>query len=613
MIVLFGIVVLPVSASTAISGIGPISGSPQVGSVLVAGSLVPSGATASYQWKESPTSGGTYISIAGATTTSYTVVAGDASKFIEVVVTGSGSYTGAATSGAVGPVTEATPVVTSISPSSGPSTGGTTVTIHGSGFSNGAGASNVNYVMFGGIQATSNTFISDSEITATSPAASAGTVNIGVTTPAGTSASSSNSQFTYVASASIPTVTGLSPIIGPSSGGTTVTIYGSGFSNGAGASNVNYIKFGSIQATSNTFISDSEITATSPAASAGTVNVIVTTPAGTSSVSSSDQFTYTGGASSLSVSSISPSNGPINGGTSVTIYGSGFSNGAGASNVNYVMFGGTQATSFRFISDSEIIAISPGGYGTVNIAVNTPVGISASSSGSQFTYSTVSSTPTLYTISPTSGPINGGTSVDIYGSGFSNGAGASDVNYVMFGSTQATSVTFISDSEITAISPAEAAGTVSVAVTTPYGTTTSSSSSQFTYAAVISTAPTTSFLASPSSGPAPLTVQFTDTSTNSPTSWNWNFGDGSSSSIQNPSHTYQGAGTYTVSLTTNNNGGSSNNAFTQSITVFAQSTITPVMTTQTMPVSTQSGLDAVPVIGAFALCGLIVLARKNRN
>ncbi|MGB8892112.1 MAG: PKD domain-containing protein, partial [Methanoregula sp.] len=154
---------------------------------------------------------------------------------------------------------------------------------------------------------------------------------------------------------------------------------------------------------------------------------------------------------------------------------------------------------------------------------------------------------------------------------------------------------------------------VSVAVTTPYGTTTSSSSSQFTYAAVISTAPTTSFLASPSSGPAPLTVQFTDTSTNSPTSWNWNFGDGSSSSIQNPSHTYQGAGTYTVSLTTNNNGGSSNNAFTQSITVFAQSTITPVMTTQTMPVSTQSGLDAVPVIGAFALCGLIVLARKNRN
>ncbi|MGB8308520.1 MAG: hypothetical protein WCE65_01660, partial [Methanoregula sp.] len=105
MIVLFGIVVLPVSAATAISGIGPISGSPQVGSVLVAGSLVPSGATASYQWKESPTSGGTYTSIAGATTTSYTVVAGDASKFIEVVVTGSGSYTGAATSGAVGPVT----------------------------------------------------------------------------------------------------------------------------------------------------------------------------------------------------------------------------------------------------------------------------------------------------------------------------------------------------------------------------------------------------------------------------------------------------------------------------------------------------------------------------
>jgi PKD repeat protein len=522
-IVLIGFVASPASAATTtITGIGPISGTPQVGSVLVAGSVVPSGATVSYQWMESDSSGGTYTSIAGATTTSYTPVVGDASKYIEVVVTGSGSYAGTVTSGAVGPVTEVSPAVTSISPNSGPSTGGTTITIHGSGFSNGAGSSNVNYVMFGSTQSTSNTFISDTEITATSPAESAGTVNIAVTTPVGTSSSSSSSQFTYSATASSPTIT-----------------------------------------------------------------------------------------------SISPNSGPMNGGTSVTIYGSGFSNGAGSSNVNYVMFGGTQATSNTFISDSEIIATSPAGSaGTVNIAVTTPVGISSSTSGSQFTYYAASSTPTLYTISPTSGPVNGGTSVAIYGSGFSNGAGSSDVNYVMFGSTQSTSITFISDSEITAISPAESAGTVSVAVSTPYGTTTSSSSSQFTYTSVTSTAPATSFIASPPSGTAPLTVQFTDTSTNSPTSWNWNFGDGSTSSSQNPLHLYQAAGTYTVSLTTSNSGGSSNNAFSQSITVFAgqpTSTITPAMTAQTMPTSTQSGLDAVPVVGAFFLCGLIFLIRKNRN
>jgi hypothetical protein len=615
-IVLMGIVVSPVSASIAITGVGPITGSTQVGGVLTAGALAPSGATATYQWVESSSIGGPYTPITGGDSLNLILGAGDASKYIEFEATGTGSYTGTVTSAAVGPVTPlvaASPVVTSISPSSGPTTGGTTVTIYGSGFSNGAGASNVNYVMFGGIQATSNTFISDTEITATSPAQVVGTVNIVVTTPVGASASSTNNQFTYIATASTPTVTGISPIIGPSTGGTTVTIYGSGFSNGAGSSNVNYVKFGGIQATSNTFISDTEITATSPAASAGTVNIVVTTPVGSSSSSTNDQFTYTGGTSNPLVSGISPSNGPINGGTSVTIYGSGFSNGNGASNVNYVMFGSTQTTSFRFISDSEIIAISPGGSGTVNIAVTTPIGTSSSSSGSQFTYIGSSSTPTIYSISPTSGPLTGGTSVAIYGSGFSNGNGASNVNYVMFGSTQATSVSFISDSEITAISPPESAGTVNVAVTTPYGTTTSSSSSQFTFAAVILTAPATTFIASPSSGPAPLTVQFTDTSTNSPTSWNWNFGDGSSSSSQNPSHTYQGAGTYTVSLTTGNNGGSSNNAFSQSITVFAQSTITPVMTTQVYPSSTQSGLNAVPVIGAFAICGVIFLARKNRN
>jgi PKD repeat protein len=65
-------------------------------------------------------------------------------------------------------------------------------------------------------------------------------------------------------------------------------------------------------------------------------------------------------------------------------------------------------------------------------------------------------------------------------------------------------------------------------------------------------APVASFTASPTSGPAPLAVQFTDTSTGSPTSWTWNFGDGTSSTSQHPSHTYTAAGTYTVSLTVAN-------------------------------------------------------------
>ena len=49
-------------------------------------------------------------------------------------------------------------------------------------------------------------------------------------------------------------------------------------------------------------------------------------------------------------------------------------------------------------------------------------------------------------------------------------------------------------------------------------------------------------------------VQFTDISNYNPDTWNWDFGDGQTSTLQNPSHIYQNAGIYTVSLTTSKNG-----------------------------------------------------------
>jgi hypothetical protein len=84
------------------------------------------------------------------------------------------------------------------------------------------------------------------------------------------------------------TVTGVSPGSGPVSGGTSVTITGSGFT---GATAVN---FGATAASSFTVNSDTSITATAPAATAvGPVDVTVTTPSGTSATSSADQYTYT--------------------------------------------------------------------------------------------------------------------------------------------------------------------------------------------------------------------------------------------------------------------------------------------------------------------------------
>ncbi len=79
--------------------------------------------------------------------------------------------------------------------------------------------------------------------------------------------------------------------------------------------------------------------------------------------------------------------------------------------------------------------------------------------------------------------------------------------------------------------------------------------------------PVADFLASPSTGKAPLTVTFTDSSTGSPTSWSWKFGDKSISTDQSPVHTYNKAGKYTVSLTVENTAGNNTKKISKYIIV----------------------------------------------
>jgi hypothetical protein len=81
-----------------ITAIGAITGTTQVGSVLTAGALTPPGATVTYQWQSATTSGGTYSDISSATASTYTLVSTDLGKYIKVIATGTGSYTGTATS-----------------------------------------------------------------------------------------------------------------------------------------------------------------------------------------------------------------------------------------------------------------------------------------------------------------------------------------------------------------------------------------------------------------------------------------------------------------------------------------------------------------------------------
>ena len=83
-----------------------------------------------------------------------------------------------------------------------------------------------------------------------------------------------------------PVVTGVSPAMGVTSGHTSVTISGSSFTG------VTSVKFGATDATTFTFVSDQQITAVTPAEPQGTVDVTVTTPAGTSVSSAADRYSF---------------------------------------------------------------------------------------------------------------------------------------------------------------------------------------------------------------------------------------------------------------------------------------------------------------------------------
>ena len=212
--------------------------------------------------------------------------------------------------------------------------------------------------------------ISDAKLPVVSSARSTGVINVRVVTPVGKSAVVTADQFTYKVVA--PTVTGVSPTSGPTAGGTPVTVRGSGFT---GATQV---LFGSTVATHLVVVSDTEATATSPAHSAGVINVRVVTPAGKSGVVAADDFTYL---APPKVSGVSPTSGPAAGGTHVTVTGTGFTG------ATQVLFGSTVATGLVVVSDTQLTVSSPAhSAAVVNVRVITPAGKSGVVTADQFTY-----------------------------------------------------------------------------------------------------------------------------------------------------------------------------------------------------------------------------------
>ena len=337
--------------------------------------------------------------------------------------------------------------VTGVSPSAGPLAGGTSVTITGTGL---AGPRQ-------SISALSQaTIVSDTatQIVATSPAEAAGTVNITVTSSAGTTPTSSSDKFTYEAA---PPVTSVTPSAGPLSGWHERDDYGHGSCRGHGGG-FRLCRRDDRQRHGNTDRGNR------PGGDDGRrCQHRGDYSAGTSTTSSGDEFTYD---AAPTVSGVSPVVGTS--GTLVTITGT---NLTGATAVD---FGSAAATNVVVVSATEVTATIPpeatGATNPVNITVTTPGGVSAISSSDDFTYMAVTG------VSPAVGALAGGTSVTITGTGL---AGATAVD---FGSVAGT---IVSDTatQIVATSPAEAAGTVNITVTSSAGTTPTSTSDQFTYVA----------------------------------------------------------------------------------------------------------------------------------
>jgi hypothetical protein len=151
-----------------------------------------------------------------------------------------------------------------------------------------------------------------------------------------------------------------------------VTVTGTSFT-GATA-----VKFGTKAATTFTVLSDTKISVTSPSHSIGTVDVTVTGPGGTSSITLADQFSYV---AAPRIRQVTPSSGAAAGGTVVTISGRGFLT------VTSVTFGSKPAASFTIVSDSEITATAPAGAaGSVDTTVTNPGGSSDITSAGRFTY-----------------------------------------------------------------------------------------------------------------------------------------------------------------------------------------------------------------------------------
>ncbi len=236
--------------------------------------------------------GASAVSFGGASATGFTVtsptsiaaIAPPGLGTVDVTVTTSGGTSTASAADRFQYVAPGqAPSIKKLSVKRGPAAGLTSVTIAGTGFIG------VTSVQFGSVRTAGFEVNSKTSITVLSPAATSGVVDVTVTTPNGTSATSPKDRFKYEA----PTIAKVSPSTGSMKGGTSVTVTGSGFAPGKAGTK---LKFGRTLGASVECASTTTCTVLAPAArKAGAVDVRAMTSGKASAKSAADHFTYSEG------------------------------------------------------------------------------------------------------------------------------------------------------------------------------------------------------------------------------------------------------------------------------------------------------------------------------
>ena len=404
---------------------------------------------------QGPTAGGTAISIHGTGFSGATQVLVGGKPALGLVVLADDTLTAITPPGAFGAapvhvITQlgtgllkkgffytAAPTVTSVAPASGPTAGGNAAIIRGTGLSKDVD------LQIGSGKASIVEIKGTTEVHVLMPPGAAGKADVTATSSSGSGTLPGGYVYTDDSGQASTQILSIAPPSGPLAGGNSVAIIATGLVSSSDTT----VLFGQKSALIlNVDPAAHTVLVRVPAgASAGPVDVALLTTKGSDKAIGG--YSYS---DALTVSGLSPSAGPSEGGTKISISGSGFSKGGIA-----VKIGPLPASAVAVVSDTEIQAITP--PGTPGYADVTVIGETAAATlPSAFTYT--GGQLALYVVYPPTGAQAGGTLVHVYGQGF-------DPNTtVTFGGNAATHFTFIDPSHVSVKTPPGKVGSVDVSV-----------------------------------------------------------------------------------------------------------------------------------------------------